>query len=46
MQEIIGYISSVGFPIAVAVYVLVRLEKTLKENTQAINAMLTYVKKH
>lgn len=31
------FISSVGFPIFVAVYTLFRLEKTIKENTKAIN---------
>lgn len=46
MQEMIGYISSVGFPIAVAIYVLTRMEKTLKHNTDAIKAMLAYVKSH
>ena len=46
MQEIVSYISSVGFPIAVCIYVLTRMEKTLKENTTAIKSMLSYIKKH
>lgn len=36
MSEIIDFISSVGFPIFVAVYTLFRLEKTIKENTKAL----------
>lgn len=37
--EIISLISNVGFPIAIALYVLVRLEGTLKKNTDAINEL-------
>ena len=37
--EIISVISNVGFPIAIALYVLIRLEKTLNKNTEAINQL-------
>lgn len=33
MEEVMTYISSVGFPIVVAMYSLVRLEGTIRENT-------------
>lgn len=33
MNEFLQAISQVGFPIVVAMYSLVRLEKTVKENT-------------
>ena len=33
MNEIIQAISQVGFPIVVAMYSLIRLEKTVRENT-------------
>lgn len=36
MDEILPIISNVGFPITIALYVLVRLEKTLQKNTEAI----------
>jgi hypothetical protein len=35
-QEIINFISQVGFPIAVATYSLVKLEKTIQENTKVM----------
>jgi hypothetical protein len=36
MEELIALISNVGFPIAISMYVLIRLENTLKRNTEAI----------
>lgn len=36
MQEIVNIISTVGFPIVVAMYSLIRLEKTVKENTKVM----------
>lgn len=36
MEELLGAISTVGFPIALATYVIVRLEATVKKNTEAI----------
>jgi hypothetical protein len=37
--ELVTFISQFGFPIAVSVYVLVRLENTLKKNTEAITGL-------
>lgn len=37
LEIVSTFISTVGFPIAVAFYTLFRLEKTIKENTKAIN---------
>jgi len=34
MDEWVKVVSQVGFPIAVAAYLLIRLENTIKENTQ------------
>lgn len=39
MEEIVPLISNVGFPIAIALYVLVRLENTLKKNTEALKEL-------
>ena len=46
MDTIINLISNVGFPIAICLFVLIRMESTIKANTKAITAMLTYVKKN
>jgi len=37
--ELIGFISQFGFPIAVASFVLIRMEATIKKNTEAINGL-------
>jgi hypothetical protein len=37
--DIVTLISNVGFPIAIALYVLIRLENTLKENTRVIREL-------
>lgn len=39
MTEIINVISTVGFPIVVAMYSLTRLEKTIEKNTQVMIAI-------
>jgi hypothetical protein len=36
MDELIQFVSQVGFPIVVAMYSLVRLEKTVQENTKVM----------
>ncbi|MBO8159068.1 YvrJ family protein [Thermosyntropha sp.] len=36
MEEMLGIIGNVGFPIAVAVYLLVRIENKLNSLTEAI----------
>jgi len=38
-SEIVSLISNVGFPIAIALYVLIRLENTLKKNTEVISTL-------
>jgi len=39
MTEILSQVGNVGFPIAVSVYLLVRVERKLDELTKAINAL-------
>lgn len=39
MDEIMTYISSVGFPVVVAMYSLVRLEKTMQANTEIMTKL-------
>ena len=38
-----GLIANLGFPIFVALFVLFRLEKTIKENTQTIRDLNTLI---
>ena len=40
MEEIAKLISSVGFPIAIATYVIVVLNKTLNENTLVLTKLV------
>jgi hypothetical protein len=44
MDEIITMISQVGFPIVVAMYSLIRLEKTVQENTKVMNIIAERLK--
>lgn len=39
MTEIVSLIQNFGFPAAITLYVLTRLEGTVKQNTEAINAL-------
>ena len=39
LEAITTFISGVGFPIAVAVYSLVRLEKSMRENTAILTKL-------
>lgn len=39
MMEYVNIISSVGFPIFMALYLLVRFEKVIKENSTAVREM-------
>lgn len=39
MEELISFISTVGFPIVVALFSLIRLETTIKENTKVMIAI-------
>ena len=40
MEEIVNLISSVGFPIAIATYVIIVLNKTLNENTLILTKLV------
>jgi hypothetical protein len=44
LNEILQAISSVGFPIAACVYMMVVNNKTIKENTAATNTMVELMK--
>ena len=44
MEAVIPIISQIGFPIFVALYVLFRMEKTINENTKAIQSLMSIVK--
>lgn len=44
-SEIVALIGSIGFPIVVAWYCLTKLNKTMEENTKAINALTQVVTK-
>ncbi len=43
-NEIIGLVGSLGFPIAVTVYLLIERGKTLKELTKAITDLTILIK--
>lgn len=45
MEEIVNVISSVGFPIAVAVYMLYRESTVIKQMTDTINNNTTVIEK-
>ena len=40
MEEIVNVISSVGFPIAIATYVIIVLNKTLNENNLVLTKLV------
>ena len=40
MEEIVNIISSVGFPIAIATYVIIVLNKTLNENNLVLTKLV------
>ncbi|WP_326908136.1 YvrJ family protein [Sedimentibacter sp. MB31-C6] len=44
MDEILTLIGNFGFPIVVAVYLLVRIEKKLSELTESIHELTTAIK--
>ena len=44
MEELLKAISNVGFPIAVAVYILVRIEPRLNKLADAINKLIPIIK--
>ena len=45
LESITNFISGVGFPIAVAVYSLVRLEKAMKANTEVLTKLYERIDK-
>jgi len=45
LEAITNFISGVGFPIAVAVYSLVRLEKAMKANTEVLTKLYERIDK-
>ena len=44
MEELLDAISNVGFPIAVAVYILIRIEPRLNKLADAINKLIPIIK--
>lgn len=40
MEEILSYVANIGFPIAIATYVIVTQDKIVSENTLAINKLV------
>jgi len=45
MTELYNFITGVGFPISVAVFLLVKIEPAIKENTRATVALYEIIKK-
>lgn len=43
-DTIVPIISNVGFPIAIALYVLFRLEKVVKQNTEVIQQLVLEIR--
>lgn len=46
MEEIIQVIANVGFPCFMATYVVMRIEPTIKQLTEAVTKMTTIVSKY
>lgn len=44
MQELVSVISNVGFPIVVALYMIVTMQKEIKYLTEAINRLEQTIK--
>lgn len=45
-SEIFSLIGNVGFPIAITIFILVKLDKTLQKNTDAIHDLTVCLKGH
>lgn len=43
METLIGLIGNVGFPIAVSIYLLVRIEGKLENLTESINSLTNVI---
>ncbi|CAH2215054.1 YvrJ family protein [Tepidibacter aestuarii] len=39
MNELLGFVSNVGFPIVLSIYLLTRIEEKLENLTQSINKL-------
>jgi len=39
MQDILNAISTVGFPIVISLFLMIRIEKVIKSNTEAITSI-------
>ena len=46
LDKVQTFIQTIGFPVAVAAYVLVRLENTVRSLTSAINDLHATITKH
>lgn len=44
IEEFVPLITNVGFPIAMTIYLIMRFEKTLKENTKVMESMISLIK--
>jgi len=44
LDTIIKLIQGVGFPVAVAMFVLVRLDRSVRDLTKAINELILFLK--
>lgn len=44
MNELVNIISNVGFPIVVALYMIITMQKEIKYLTEAINRLETAIK--
>lgn len=44
-MDVVNIISQVGFPIAISLYLLIRFENTIKNNTKAIIILTEKIKR-
>lgn len=44
-QIFIDFIREIGFPVFVAIYLMVKMEKTIKENTNALKELKKCIEK-
>lgn len=44
MEELINFVSQVGFPIATALFLMLRMDKTIKANTEALKELVFFIK--
>ena len=46
LDTITGFISALGFPVFVAIYLMIRTDKILQENTNATKDLTAFLKAH